>query len=602
MIIEALYQYYSSLLEDPKIDIPAKGYSMAKVSFALNLSESGDLLNVIPLAQQSGKKMVPMQLKVPEQSKRSSNLAPNFLCDNSMWILGVDAKGKPERTRQAFEATRDRHCRILDGVDDPGARAVCRFFQQWDPADAASHPALRSHWDDLVAGGNIVLKLDGHSGYIHERPKVREAWMRHVSENVSSIIGQCLVTGQMAPIARLHPSIMGVKGAQPSGASLVSFDGEAFRSYGKSQGSNAPISEEVAFGYTTVLNYMLGGTRQKIQLDPNTVMVFWSESKNNGIEEDLIAELLLPSPEGGAHDDSSSAGLSNSEITQLIHDILLRVRNGQPISVDPGKLDLNSRFYILGLSPNKSRLSVRFWHVDSFGRLLERVAMHHLDMEIVRPSRKGDPDLIPVSWILLETAPRHDADGVPPLLSGGIMRAILNGTQYPQGLYTAIITRIRADHEVNYVRAAMLKACLVRSARARNQLAESFPKAQKTEVITVGLDEQNSSPAYRLGRLFAVLEKVQQDANPGLNSTIRDRYFGAASATPRAVFPQLLRLAQHHVSKAEYGRISDKQIEEIMRDLDGFPSHLSLEDQGLFMLGYYHQRQAFYQKREQKEG
>lgn len=600
MIIDALYRYYCNLVQDPDSGIPTKGYSTGKVSFAFNLSESGDLLDVIPLAQQSGKKMIPMELEVPEPEKRTVAPVPNFLCDNSTYIIGVDTKGNPGRTRKAFEASRNLHHQILSGIDDPGARAVCKFFERWVPEEAASHPVLRPVLDDVIAGGNIVFKLDGQPGYIHGRPKVKAAWMRYLDQNASKVTGQCLVTGEIAPIARLHPSIRGVRGAQSSGASLVSFNLEAFESYGKSQGSNAPISEEVAFGYTTVLNHMLAGTRQKIQLDPNTTMVFWSESKTKGLEVDLIAELLSPSTGGDTHDTPDSANLSSAEITQLIHDILVRVRSGQPINVDPGKLDLNSRFYILGLSPNNSRLSVRFWHVDSFGRLLERVAAHHLDMEIVRPPQAGYSDLVPVSRILLETAPQHDENNIPPLLGGSIMRAILDGTPYPQGLYTAIITRIRADHQVNHVRAAILKACLLRNARMRRQPAQGDPNATKMEVnITVSLNEQNTSPAYRLGRLFAVLEKAQQDANPGLNSTIRDRYFGAASATPRAVFPQLLRLAQHHISKAEYGSLLDKRIETIMAGLDSFPSHLNLEEQGLFMLGYYHQRQALYQKNDQ---
>jgi CRISPR-associated protein Csd1 len=602
VIIDALYRYYCNLVQDPDSGVPTKGYSTAKVFFAFNLSESGDLLDVIPLAQQKGKKTIPMELEAPEPQKRTVRPVPNFLCDNSTYIIGIDTKGNPERTRTAFELSRDLHCRILGGVDDPGARAVCAFFGRWRPEDAKSHPVLYATLDDVIAGGNIVFKLDRQSGYIHERPKIKAAWIRYLEQNVSEITGQCLVTGQTAPIARLHPGIKGVRGAQ-SIASLVSFNLEAFESYGKSQGSNAPISEEVAFGYTTVLNRMLAGTRQKIQLDPNTTMVFWSESRTKGLEEDLIAELLSPSTESNGPDTSDRNGLSSAEVTQLIHDILNRVRSGQPIDVDPGKLDLNSRFYIFGLSPNNSRLSVRFWHVDSFGRLLEKVTMHHLDMEIERPARAEGSNLIPVSRILLETAARHDKDNIPPLLGGSIMRAVLSGIPYPQGLYTAIITRIRADHEVNHVRASVLKACLLRNARVRNRHAQADPTTMNVEVdIAVSLDEQNTNPAYRLGRLFAVLEKAQQDANPGLNSTIRDRYFGAASATPRAVFPQLLRLAQHHISKAEYGDLSDKRIEVIMDGLKGFPSHLSLEEQGLFMLGYYHQRQALYQKSEQKEG
>lgn len=183
------------------------------------------------------------------------------------------------------------------------------------------------------------------------------------------------------------------------------------------------------------------------------------------------------------------------------------------------------------------------------------------------------------------------------------MRAILNGQPYPQALYNAMLTRIRADakERVNYVRAAAIKAALLRRLRSGWRF-RSCPEIDGKEVtLTVGLDLSNKAPAYLLGRLFAVLEKVQEDANPGINATIRDRYFSAASATPRAVFPQLLRLAQHHIAKAQYGQVSDRLIESILADLSDFPTHLDLGEQGLFMLGYYHQRQAFYEKSSDKE-
>ncbi|HHV62959.1 MAG TPA: type I-C CRISPR-associated protein Cas8c/Csd1 [Firmicutes bacterium] len=608
MLINSLYQYYRLLASSPNPEVPLRGYSTANVSFAFNLSESGELLDVIPLAEYKGKRAIPVKMQVPEQEKRSSGIVSNFLCDNSTYILGVDNKGaksNPDRLSQTFQASKDLHSFVLGQVDDPGARAVCNFFESWVPQRAAEHPALKDCLEDVSSGGNIVFRLDGQPGYIHDRPAVKAAWMRYKIGRTSEVTGQCLVTGEVAPIARLHPSIKGVRGAQSSGASLVSFNLDAFTSYGKTQSYNAPVSEEVVFGYTTALNYLLSNDRQKVQLDPGTTVVFWSGSRANGPEEDLMAGLLFPSEDGNQEQGNSSARtvLPDRETTQLVRDILHRVRNGQPISVDPAKLDLESQFYILGLSPNASRLSVRFWYVDTFGRLLDRIASHYADLAIVRPSSSDEPEFIPVPRLLLETAPLGDRERIPPLLGGSMMRSILSGSPYPRGLYTAIISRIRADHKVNYVRAAILKASLIRGNRLRGRTVDQAARDMDTEVnITVGLDEQNTNTAYRLGRLFAILEKAQQEATPGLNATIRDRYFGAASATPGAVFPQLLRLAQHHVSKAEYGGLLDKQIEKVLYGLDNFPSHLNLTEQGLFMLGYYHQRQAFYQKDEKKEG
>jgi len=606
VIIEALYDHYKTLSRRPGSDVPPPGFASVPVAWAFNISADGELLDVIPLSRAKGKRIVPVDMMVPEPVKRSgTGVAPCFLCDNSTYIIGDDVKGKPERSRKAFDASKEWHLAILQDVDDEAARAVCRYFERWEPEQAREHPALRPVLDDVLAGRNIVFRLDGAEGYVHERPKVREAWLHHRDGATSDVVGQCLVTGDEAPIARIHPSIKGVVGAQPAGAALSSYNLKAFESYGKTQNFNAPLSEAVAFGYTTALNYMLSNPRQRLQLDANTTVVFWSERQDGEREENLLAQLL----DLRDVDDTSAAApekegpVEDAETTRLVRDVLAKVRRGEPIDFDAIEVDPESRFFILGLSPNSSRLSVRFWHVDTFGHLVRRVAQHHADMAIVAPKWRQD-DYISVREILRETAPQRDWDRVPPLLGGGLMRAILTGRPYPQGLYTALIGRIRADAEerVNYVRAAVLKASLLRRMRAGWRLVEGDDGFTDQEVtITVSLDPNNKKPGYLLGRLFAVLEKVQADANPGLNATIRDRYFGAASATPRAVFPQLLRLAQHHIAKAEYGHVSDRLIESILVDLTEFPTHLDLGQQGLFMLGYYHQRQAFFEKSASKE-
>ena len=597
-MIEALYNCYELLASDPKCDIPSMGHSVAKVYFAFNLSEKGDLMDVIPLGEQKGKRMVPMEMQVPEQEKRASGIRPNFLCDGSSYFLGIDKKNNPARARQAFEASMELHLSILGEVDDSGARAVCMFFKNWSPENAHEHPVLKEVLDEVLDGRNIVFRLHGEPGYIHERPKVRAAWLKYKQRTRSEVVGQCLVTGKIAPIARLHPNIKGVRGARPSGASLVSFNLSAFESYGKKQSFNAPVSEDAAFGYTTALNYMLANRQYNVQLEPGTTVVFWSERGADSPEHNLLAQLLFAADEVG--DLTAADGKQvDLQTTKLIQDILLKVRAGSPLDLETLNLDLDSRFYVLGLSPNSSRLSVRFWHVDTFGTLLRRVLQHHEDMEIHRPRNLPEFFVLSANRILRETAPPSDRERTPPpVLTGGLMRAILQGTPYPQSLYSALLSRIRADRKVNFVRAAVIKACLLR----RQRFISSHDKSQKEGVyITVGLNSESTDTAYLLGRLFAVLEKAQQEANPNLNATIRDRFFGSASATPRAVFPQLLRLAQHHIEKAEYGALLDRRIEEIMVKLDGFPSHLSLSEQGMFMLGYYHQREAFYKTNEERE-
>lgn len=582
MILAALHQLYERLCDDPQSGVSPPGYSRAKVSFALTISEDGELLSLLDL-RQTEQKLRPREMDVPRPTKRSVNVEANFLCDHSGYLLGVDGKGKPERTRKTFEASRDHHLRLLKQVADPGAAAVCRFFEDWDPALAADHPVLKPSWNDLMAGGNLVFRLAGTEGFIHERPALRAAWEESLgAKSSSAVLGQCLVTGEVGPIARLHDSIKGVAGAQSSGAALVSFNLDAFTSYGKTQNFNAPVSERVAFGYVTALNYLLRSEKHRIRLGDATT-VFWGE--RSGPEENLLAELLDPAVETR---NGEEAPRHDPETAARVRDILARLAGGRPVREALVEANPDVRFFILGLSPNASRLSVRFWLTDSFGSLVERIAQHYRDLEVVLP--EWDSGVFPVWRILREMAALGDSKNIPPLLEGAIMRSILMGIEYPMAVYTAMLSRIRADLKVNPARAAVIKACLVRKARVHGD-------SGKGELITVSLNEQAIDQAYLLGRLFALLEKAQEDALPNLNATIRDRYFGAASATPLSVFPVLLRLAPHHLAKAEYGRATDRRIEEVMGGIQGFPAHLNLEEQGRFVLGYYHQRQAVYQKK-----
>lgn len=611
MILQALYQLYQRLLDEPDSGISPPGYSTARVSFALNLSETGELLDLIDLrtTDQAGKqkKALARDMVVPRQVKRASGVNANFLCDNSGYVLGLDVKGRPERTQQTFTAFCALHQAVLAGVDDPGASAVVGFLEHWDPGQSAECPLLESLWEDLMAGGNIVFRLDGTAGFVHDRPRIRAAWEAHCASKESGVQGQCLVTGDIRPIARLHDNIKGVAGAQPTGAAIVSFNLSAFESYRRDQSFNAPVSEAAAFGYTTALNYLLRSDRHRLRIG-DTTTVFWAE-RSASLEEDMLAELLDPASveaADAATDESEATESANKyrrdpQATRLAYDILRRVITGQPVHMGAAHIDSDVRFYILGLSPNVSRLSVRFLYVDPFGCLVERLAQHYADMTVDLPSWEAD-GFFPVWRIVRETAPlingKRDTKRASPLLAGALTRAILQGTDYPQALYTAMLSRVRADQgdqKVSPVGAGIIKACLLRRARV---LGDS----DKERMITVSLNEQCADTAYLLGRLFALLEKAQQDAAPGLSATIRDRYFGAASATPQAVFPVLMRLAQHHIAKAEYGGLLDRRIGEVVTKVDAFPAHLSLEQQGMFVLGYYHQRQALYHKKPAEAG
>mgnify|MGYP000884866760 CR=1 FL=1 len=604
MILQALYQLYGRLLDEPDSDISPPGYSKAGVSYALNLSDSGELLDVLDLREQGkgkSKRLVPRDMDVPRQVKRTSGVSANFMCDNSGYVLGVvQKKGKPvELADKKLDAMRALHEEILGSVDDPGARAILSFFCAWDPEHAKGHPVLESVWDDLMRGGNLIFKLDGTHGFIHQRSAIRKAWERNIDGTSHANVGHCLVTGEYAPVARIHDSVKGVTGAQGTGAALVSFNLNAFTSYGKEQNANAPVSEEAAFGYVTALNYLLRNDRYRLRIG-DTTTVFWAERPAH-LEEDILAELLNPTVDVDTKSktkaptkDRETKFHRDLQATRMVRDALDRAAQGKPLEESIVGVDRDVRFYILGLAPNNARLSVRYWHVDTFGNLLEKIGMHYSDMAIVLPS--WETGAFAVWMIVNATAPlidgKRDGKNASPLLGGALTRAVLLGTGYPQGIYTALLGRIRAEQEISPVQVAMIKACLCRSARI------SGAKAKEGN-YTVSLNEEWTNTAYLLGRLFATLEKVQQDAASGakLNATIRDRYFGAASATPRSVFPVLLRLAQHHIAKAEYGGIADRQIETIVGRLDSFPAHLNLEEQGNFVLGYYHQRQNFYRKR-----
>lgn len=593
MIIDALNKYYEILLSSEDSGVSRPGYSKAKVAYAIVLSKNGELLRVVDLRNEKGK---PKDIDVPEQVIRTgTGVKANFMCDNCTYILGVEQRNKnedKERIRNKFKALLNLHEEILGLTCDEGAIAVLEFLKKWNIDNAYNHPQVAAQIEGLAEGGNLVFRLDGSEGYIHERSGVITHWNDYSSKQESGVVGQCSISGEETSIARLHPSIKGVTGAQPSGASLVSFNLDAFTSYGKTQSYNAPIGENVAFAYTTTLNYLLRSEKHRMRI-ADTTTVFWAERLSSGMEENLLSALFFPVNEDNKKDDAEQNQVKRDPQTvKLIKDIFSRIKAGKRVSEALSGIDPNVNFYILGLAPNASRLSVRFWHVDKYGRFLDKVSQHYSDLAIEK-SFPNEPDFISISHILKETAPLGDSKRIPPLLGGVLMRAILTGMPYPQVLYNSIISRIRADRNVNYVRASVIKACLARNQRFYNK--------GKGVNITMALDEQSTNAAYRLGRLFALLEKAQQDANPGLNATIKDRYFGAASATPGSVFPILLRLAQHHIAKSEYGRNVDKRIEEVVSEISVFPSHLNLEEQGLFVLGYYHQRQAIFKKNESKE-
>lgn len=589
MILNALSRYYEILAKDESSEIPLYGYSRAKVDFALVISPEGELIDVIPLKVEGnkGKKLVSRMLTVPEQKIRSSGISPNFMCDNSTYVLGVDKKGKPDRSKEAFIAFKELHDKLLGNAKGEAAKAVLGFLDKWNVDEASKYPVLKDYLEEIMEGSNLIFKLDGMSGFLHNDSEIKQVWERHNSIIDDDIVGQCLITGENAAIAELHPFIKNIRGAQTAGASIVSFNAPSYESYGKKNGYIAPVGRHAAFAYTTVLNHMLLGQKQKIQVGDATT-VFWAESPDE-IYPDLAAELFNPVIDQ-EDKESKSAYRRDVKIEKLVKDVLIKAKSGMKIDDLDGKVDARTSFYILGLSPNASRISIRFFHSDSFGGFVEKICRHYVDMEVIK-EYENNPDNIPIWRLLSETvSPKSSDKTAQPLLAGEIMRSIINGGTYPASFYNAIMLRVKTDVEirVNYVRASIIKGYLKRKARInKNKCLE--------EVLTVGLNVESTNTPYLLGRLFAILEKTQKDAG---NETIRARYFTSACTTPGAVFPILLRLAQHHISKSDYGYVNDKKIEAVMNQVERFPSNLTLEDQGLFSLGYYHQRTALWQKAE----
>ncbi len=577
MILQALVRLYEDLTAQGKLARP--GWSTVKVGWALCLDADGHLEQVIPLVEEQvkGKKTVlgPQTMVLPAPVKRAVNIDSNFLWDNSGYLLGVDAKGKPERSKQCFDACRQLHQQVLDGVDSPAARAILAFFDSWQPEQAADHQALTTCLEEVLKGANLVFRVDGRLA--QEDEAVRAAWQYHYDASDDEARMQCLVTGQMEPIARLHPAIKGVRDAQSSGASLVSFNAPAFCSYGREQSLNAPTGKYAAFAYTAALNDLLSD-REHVQLIGDTTVVCWAEGAEPGYQPFCLAALFGgPPPEG----------LREADVRSALRK-LARMERCEEVPLDPGR-----PFYILGLAPNAARLSVRFFLRDSFGKLMANINAHHDRMEIVRPA--NDPyETIPLWALLRETVNLSARDKSPsPVMAGATARAILSGSGYPASLLNGVMLRIRADHQVNRGRAAILKAYYLKNAN------RDVPE----EVLTVSLNEASTNVPYNLGRLFSVLEAIQQAANPGIKATIKDKYFNSASATPATIFPVLNNLAQKHLRKLEPGlRVyHDRQLGQI-KDLLGeeLPTRLSLPQQASFDLGYYHQTQKQYSKKEEK--
>ena len=568
MILQALTKYYEDLLARGEIDAP--GWAPTKISYALCLDEDGQLTQVVPTMEEvpKGKKTVlqPQSKPLPAPVKRASNIASNFLWDNSSYLLGIDQKGKPARSRECFSAAAARHHAVLDGVDSPVARAILRFFDSWQPENAAQCPAFEGQLEEVTSGGNLLFQVDGR--YAQEDAAIREAWQRRQSDrDTDAVEMQCLVTGREDEIAKVHPAIKGVRDAQSSGAALVSFNAPAFCSYGHEQNFNAPVGKYAAFAYTAALNHLLADKDQVQQIGDTTV-VCWAEGADPVCQSLAVAAIFGGEAPGGLTDNALRATLRH-----LAH--------GEPcdeLAVDP-----NRTFYILGLAPNAARLSVRFFLRDSFGALMRNVNDHYERLEIVG----GRYEMLPLWALLRETVNLNSRDKMPsPAMAGATARAVFSGGRYPASLLEGVMLRIRAERNITWGRAAILKAYYLKNPH------EDCPK----EVLTVSLNEESTNPAYTLGRLFRVMEEIQL-ASTGwnVNRSIKDSYFNSAASTPLSVFGKLFALSNYHLKKLMRDKpglgkkLGDLESELAAQLTSPPPARSTQEEVVCFYLGYYHQ-------------
>ncbi len=556
MIFQSLIALYDRLQKqhgffDKKVPIPPYGFSVEDIGFVITIDRDGNIVGEPDDLRSKIKadtydfyqSVVPYSNKVNVRANAAAK-TPNFMVDKADYIFGMSGKSKKKVHHSSFKKLVADVCA---DCQDEGASAVHLFLEKWNPENA---PDLR-FWKEMCGnhGKWIAFRLQGDSEFVHERAAIRQAWSEFVQKEEFPQ-GISFIDGKSHNLQLQYAQFK-----FGSGASLVSFNEKAYESYGKKRGENAPISVEAEFKSSAALKHLLRSRTQRIRIGDATT-VFWAERASP--VETFLGQVLNPSME----DDGAMVPV-RTFLQAVVHGTL-------PADIEK---DRDIKFYILGLSLNKARLALRFWHVCSVGELMNRFKDHFNNLEMER-GEKDNP--FPGIWHLLKETARESKD-ISPVLAGALTRSILTGSHYPQNLYQGVIGRIRADHRINYLRSAILKAILQRN---------------HNKEVTVSLDKERREVSYLLGRLFAVLEKAQLDALGKVNATIKDRFFSAASATPASVFPRLLCLSQHHIEKAEYGYISDRRIAKIMEYVSSFPVHMNLQDQGLFAIGYYHQKNA----------
>ncbi len=597
MILAALNRLYDRLAEQDAV--PTFGYSVENISFELIIDGDGRPVELLDLRDPADKNKRAKPMRVPvnyEQPKVGTKISSNPLWDKTAYSLG---RSNTEAPRIAGQHTHFKafQTELFGRCEDQSIQAFLTFIQDWEPQNLEELPGFC----DDVLDANIVFRMDGERRYVHEVGEARATWQHSLEIDSESGIAQCLLTGEYEPMSAVHPKIKGVDGAQSSGASIVSFNDTAYLSYGLDKQETAALSKPSVFAYATALNHLLrrsDANYHRLRIG-DTTAVFWAEAPDAKAAE--TAEMLFANMNDPAGD--ASAPTDDGE-TRRVHDLLGQIAAGRPLADLDAGLDPETRLYVVGLAPNAARLSIRFWTADRLDDVLARYRWHWHDLALDPPAWRGNA---PALWRLINaTAPSRDGktkrEDVSPHLAGETMRAVLTGKHYPQALLTNTIMRFRGDGDIGgtsptgRLRVALVKAVLNRQARLSNN-------ANTASEIPMSLDRDSTHPGYLLGRLFAELENAQRTALGKLNASIKDRYFGSASATPASVFPVLVRNAQHHLANIRKGERPglaghiEAEISQIVEGLgDAFPKHLRIQEQGRFAIGYYQQREARFKK------
>lgn len=577
MILQELVKLYGAL--EKKGELGPLGWSKVGVSFALCIDRNGRLERIVnikqPVMRGKNEVLVSQKLSVPARSTRAAGVCPYCLCDKASYLLGIEGEGSSTKSKECHEASADLHSKVLGNCNSEFSKAILRFFDTWNPDTAMENEDVKKYSEELNKGESMIFRLNGR--YAFEDDDIRQAWEAEYKKDGDKKAA-CLLSGEQKDIAVLHPQIKGVYGAQSSGAAIVSFNNPSFESYGRkdSQGLNSPIGKDAAFAYGEALNYLLANREYTFRVGDTTVVCFAASGEK--VYSGLMGASL--------YFDSDTALSSYTEAD--LRNIVKHLSAGEPVEYDETRLSPEEPFCILGLSPNAARLSVRFFLRGSFGNFIKNVDAHYQRLDIVAPSFEKK-DCIPLWKLVLETQGKDKY--LSPNMTAQTLKAILSDTPYPATLLNGVTLRIRAEHEITRGKAAIIKAYYMKN---------SNPKVPK-EVLTVSCNHETDYVPYNLGRLFALLERIQEAANSGINTTIKDRFFTSAAATPSVVFPQLVSLAQKHLRKIDNPVYFNKQMCELTDKLGmQYPARLSLPEQGSFQLGYYHQRQEYFTPKPKK--